>query len=103
MQVQRPGIGPGHQATLQRLQLTAAAFQNPFSAPNQYMPGFAPGGVGGQFMGRPGVQSQQPAPSTQPAVAGLAGTGWPARHAGCVGLASGALTVHRQDMAWHDA
>ncbi len=38
MQVQRPGIGPGHQATLQRLQLTAAAFQNPFGAANQYMP-----------------------------------------------------------------
>ncbi len=38
MQVQRPGIGPGHQATLQRLQLTAAAFQNPFGATNQYLP-----------------------------------------------------------------
>ena len=36
--MQRPGIGPGHQATLQRLQLTAAAFQNPFGATNQYMP-----------------------------------------------------------------
>ena len=38
MQVQRPGVGPGHQATLQRLQLTAAAFQNPFGGTNQYMP-----------------------------------------------------------------